>query len=268
MDDYNFSLLSLNKKAWKICGVIESLLASLTGIRILSQEKFSFELEKLKRYLTIFSDSESLLSLNDFFKVDLQERIRKLRKISYAVLDRAKVPFPETDFIKLKKDPFCFEKREFEHEVLLDDIRSPFNIGSIIRTAEAFGFKRVILYGISAKVNEKKIKRASMSADLWIEIMRINSQNEIFDFFKKKKEENFIITALEKTEKSTDLENMKPASKRILIVGNEEFGINPEFLSIADEIKHIRLSGIKNSLNAAVAFGIICHETVLKTIQN
>jgi tRNA G18 (ribose-2'-O)-methylase SpoU len=261
MDAYNFSLLSPRKQAWKISGVIESLLASRTGLRPLTEALLASEREKLARYLAVFGlpDGRSVLPV---IGAPLDESIRSLRKISYAVLDKAGVPAPETDFQRLKTGQGESLRRPTEHEVLLDDVRSPFNIGSVIRTAEAFGFNRVVLAGLAAVSAESKVKRAAMSSDEWIGISRIEKTEEVLRYLDEKKKAGFCITALEQAPDSRPIGEMTDAEKRILIVGNEEFGVDPRLIEAADEVYHIGLSGVKNSLNLAVAFGIAAKSVV------
>lgn len=139
--------------------------------------------------------------------------------------------------------------------VYAEDIRSPFNIGSIFRTAEAFGAEKVILSPFCASPEHPRAKRSSMGT---IDI--IPWEQEKLDTWLEKynsgKENPLPVIALETG--GTDINNFVFPKRGIVILGSEELGIQPETLEMAYTGRvTIPLPGAKASLNVGVAFGIL-----------
>ncbi len=141
--------------------------------------------------------------------------------------------------------------------LLLDNIRSPYNTGAIIRTAEALGVEEVILSGITPGLDNSKAKRTSMNSQITVS----HHKNPI-EIIQKLKQQNYQILSIEKNNNSIDIANNVFSEKKLIIFGNEEFGISEEILEISDQIYHIELKGSKNSLNVSVASGIALYEIV------
>lgn len=138
--------------------------------------------------------------------------------------------------------------------ILLDNLRAPYNVGGILRSAEAFNAQKVALCGITPGLDNAKVKRASMNVQ--IETVYFNTSLEAVDFFKAA---GFTVISIEKCSGSVDISEVKglpDTEKRILVLGNEEFGIGQEILEKSDFIVHIPLNGSKNSLNVCTAAGI------------
>lgn len=138
--------------------------------------------------------------------------------------------------------------------ILLDNLRAPYNVGGILRSAEAFNVRKVALCGITPGLDNAKVKRASMNAT--IETIYFDSSLEAVKFFKAN---GFSVISVEKCNGSVDIsevEGLPDVEKRLLVLGNEEFGVCQEILEVSDFIVHIPLSGSKNSLNVCTAAGI------------
>ena len=136
-------------------------------------------------------------------------------------------------------------------KVLLDNIRSPFNVGSILRTSEAMGVEEVILCGITPGLQNKKINRTSKNADIPLRYAE-KTEDELIAL----KSEGIKIIALEKTRNSIPLQKADWTVPCILVLGNEEFGIDDKILNLCDHIVHIPMHGVKNSINVSTAAGI------------
>jgi len=152
-------------------------------------------------------------------------------------------------------------KQKKELVVILDNIRSLYNVGSIFRTAEALGFKKVYLGGITpAPNNEKNIKAINKTAINAEKYLDWEKSHSILKILKKLKEKNYYLIALEINKNSTKINQFKKWPKKYqkiaLIVGNERKGINKKYLNYCDKILEIPLVGQKESLNVSVAFGI------------
>ena len=141
--------------------------------------------------------------------------------------------------------------------VILDNIRSALNIGSIFRISECFSFEKVLLCGYTSNPKNSRIAKSAMSTH---EIVDWEYQENITNAIQDLKNQNYTIYALETVEKSTPIQNVNWKFPLAIIVGNERFGIDKHLLSKMDEIVHIPLSGTKNSLNVSTAFSICAHE--------
>ena len=133
--------------------------------------------------------------------------------------------------------------------LLLDGINDPGNLGTMIRSAEAFGFNDVILMPGTADVYNEKTLRASMGS-----IFRLNILNKTYDDIKKLKSCYRILSA---DMDGLDIRNYKKDSKIIIAIGNEANGLSQEMREITDEFIKIPMEGEIESLNAAIAASII-----------
>ncbi|MCL5093858.1 MAG: TrmH family RNA methyltransferase [Patescibacteria group bacterium] len=139
----------------------------------------------------------------------------------------------------------------------LDNIRSAENVGSILRTAEASGADKVFLCGITPTLENKKVLKASLKAE---ESLKIEHRKNIRDLVTELKSKDMNIYSLEITSKSRDYKKAKYLLPLLLIVGNEVSGVSQEVLKESDQIIKIPMRGKKNSLNVAVATGIVLYE--------
>jgi TrmH family RNA methyltransferase len=135
--------------------------------------------------------------------------------------------------------------------VYLEDIRSPFNVGSIFRTAEAFGAARILISPRTPLPTHPRAARTALGTETAIpwEIAELSSVAEGLPVF-----------ALETG--GTPLSRFRFPDAGTVLLGSEELGLSPEALSLADRSLGrvtIPLAGAKRSLNVSVAFGILMH---------
>ena len=144
--------------------------------------------------------------------------------------------------------------------LVLDNIRSMENVGSIFRTADAAGVKKIFLCGITPKPPRKEIDKAALGAVDFVEWEYCEDvKSEILEL--KTKGTNII--ALEQNARSIPLSTFHPLPSTLaLVVGNEVNGISKEILDLADQIIEIPMHGKKNSLNVSVATGIALFEII------
>ena len=143
---------------------------------------------------------------------------------------------------------------------MLDNIRSLYNVGSMFRTADAFGLDQLYLCGITGtpldELRRTKIAKTSLGAETmvpWSYVERID------DLLPKLKADGLEVVALEQTPQAIPLASYQPIpSKVALVVGHEVFGVHSHVLSEIDQHLMIPMLGQKESLNVAVAFGIAC----------
>jgi TrmH family RNA methyltransferase len=176
--------------------------------------------------------------------------LRGLNNIRHALLRALNAEPAEWDL--LSRDSGLLDRtgvRILPFSVYLEEVRSPFNVGSIFRTAEAFGAERIILSPRTPPPTHpraKKTARGASEALPW-EVAELDSLRGRKDVF-----------ALELG--GTELERFHFPPAGIVLVGSEELGLSPEALAIADAGAGrvtIPLAGAKRSLNVSVAFGIL-----------
>lgn len=149
--------------------------------------------------------------------------------------------------------------------LILHNIRSAHNVGSIFRTAEAAGVFRVYLTGYTpAPVDRfgrerKDVAKSALGAEKmlpWESIKNLNS------LIKKLRKGKFTIVAVEQSEKSSDYKKVKIKGKTAIIFGNEVTGLSQAVLKKCDTVAEIPMKGKKESLNVAVAAGVFLFRTL------
>lgn len=146
-----------------------------------------------------------------------------------------------------------------ETRVALHNIRSAYNVGSIFRTADAFGIKHIYISGYTPAPKDKfgKIRKEISKTALGGEFYVSWSKNSASNIIRKLREEGFKIVAVEQDKRSVDYRKMKKSKKTLFILGNEVKGLSEEILGMADTIIEIPMAGFKESLNVSVVFGIV-----------
>mgnify|MGYP001464461021 FL=1 len=166
-----------------------------------------------------------------------------MKKLKNSELDRISVE----EFKKSKKIPIT---------ILLENIRSAHNIGSVFRTADSFLINEIILCGISAQPPNKDIRKTALGSS---ESVEWKYEKNIEVAIQKLKDEGNKIISIEQTTNSISLENFNPSnnSKYAIIFGNEVNGIEQRTIDLSDMAIEIPQYGTKHSLNISVAAGII-----------
>jgi tRNA G18 (ribose-2'-O)-methylase SpoU len=168
-----------------------------------------------------------------------------MRKLKITELNRLT---PET-FKKTAKTPLV---------VVLDNVRSLHNVGSIFRTADAFLLEAVYLCGITATPPHAEIHKTALGAEHSVEWKYFGNTSDAISELKQK---GYEIIAVEQAEKSVAADNFPPRNKkRAIILGNEVKGIDQAVMNQCDACIEIPQFGTKHSLNVSVAAGIIIWE--------
>lgn len=147
-------------------------------------------------------------------------------------------------------------ERKMKLIIALDGIRDPGNVGTLIRAADAFDVDGMILSGDTVELFNPKLVRSTMGA-----IFRLGIFEEV-DLEKtllKLKERKFRIVGTDVKE-GKSLDEFSPAGKICLLIGSEAKGLNEKLLKLSDETVHIPTPGRSESLNVAVAGGILLYE--------
>ncbi len=140
--------------------------------------------------------------------------------------------------------------------IVLDDVRSAYNVGSIFRTADAFRVSGIYICGISARPPHKDISKTALGATESVDWRYFSDVREAVIQLKK---EGYKVFAVEQADESIPLQQFKPepGSKIALIFGHEVLGVKEELLLLADGCIEIPQFGTKHSFNVAISAGIV-----------
>ena len=137
--------------------------------------------------------------------------------------------------------------------LFLEDVQDPGNVGTIIRTADAAGFTGVIVSEKSADIYSLKTLRSMQGSHFHLPIYRMSSQR----LLKEAKEAAIPVLATTLSKDSVDYRELPPIENFVLVMGNEGQGISSLMAESADQLVHISMKGQAESLNVAVAAGIL-----------
>ena len=142
--------------------------------------------------------------------------------------------------------------------IVLDNIRSLNNVGSVFRTADCLGIGKIYLCGITGKPPHRDIHKTSLGAENTIEWDYFES---ITALLKQLKSQDYQLCALEQTDNSIDIREFQSTDRPLaLILGNEIDGVSDEAIALCDTIVEIPQFGTKHSFNVAVSAGIALWE--------
>lgn len=143
--------------------------------------------------------------------------------------------------------------------LVLDNIRSAFNVGSMFRTGETAGVSEIITCGITAHPPHPKLRKTALSAT---DSVPFRHFDDIMAAIAQLKSEGYVIVAMETTSRSQVYTDVNYPLKVALVVGNEVTGVDTRVMEAADIIAEIPTYGIKNSLNVASAAPIVVFEVL------
>lgn len=173
-----------------------------------------------------------------------------MRKLKNSELERLDVE----GFKTAKKTPII---------VILDNIRSLNNIGSVFRTSDAFLIEKIYLCGITATPPHKDIHKTALGSTDTVAWEYAENTLEIVEKLKSK---NIKICAIEQAEKSTMLDkfNIEPNTIYALVFGNEVKGVAQDVVNASDVVIEIPQFGTKHSLNISVSCGVVVWDVFCK----
>ena len=174
-----------------------------------------------------------------------------MRKLKNSELGRISVE----NFKNSKKSPIV---------VVLDNVRSALNVGSVFRTSDAFRIEKIYLCGITATPPNKEIRKSALGAT---ESVKWEKVEDTESTIKKLKSEGYHICAIEQTENSTMLDNFIPPEKPIAVVfGHEVNGVQQSVVDLCNQSIEIPQIGTKHSLNISVSIGIVIWDLYKKIV--
>jgi 23S rRNA (guanosine2251-2'-O)-methyltransferase len=170
----------------------------------------------------------------------------KMRKLAIEEMNRISIE----DFKTAGKIPVS---------VILDNVRSLNNIGSIFRTCDAFRIEKLYLCGITACPPHKDINKTALGAT---ESVDWEYSDDTLKIIRKLKSENYFIFSAEQAEGSTALQgmNLTKGKKYAIVFGHEVHGVEQSVIDVSDQCIEIPQEGTKHSLNVSVSVGIVLWE--------
>ena len=167
-----------------------------------------------------------------------------MKKLKNSELNRIDV----TSFKSIKKTPLI---------VVLDNIRSLNNIGSIFRTCDAFLVSKIYLCGITAQPPNRKINKTALGSTESVEWEYFKSTKKIIEKLKSMGVKIWSIEQVEKAKKLHEIEEIDKGIEHAVVFGNEIKGVSQEIIDISNNTIEIDQYGTKHSLNVTVAAGIV-----------
>ena len=166
-----------------------------------------------------------------------------MRKLENSELERKSVE----DFKQAAKTPII---------IILDDIRSLHNIGSVFRTSDAFLIEKIYLCGITATPPNKEIHKTALGAT---ETVAWEHHKDVLEVIESLKSQDILVYAIEQVENAVFLDHFSPIKdkKYALVFGNEVYGVAQEAIKICNGCIEIPQLGTKHSLNISVSAGIV-----------
>jgi len=174
-----------------------------------------------------------------------------MRKLKNTELNRKSID----DFKKSKKTAAI---------VILDNIRSIHNVGSIFRTSDSFLIEKIIISGYTATPENSRMEKTALGSS---DSVDWEYSDDIIETIKKLKKKDVKIISIEQADESLKIEKFNPEKgiKYAFIFGNEVDGVSDEIINVSDEVVEIPQVGTKHSLNVSVAAGIVLWDFFFKT---
>lgn len=194
------------------------------------------EAKKHNKILTYITDDINKVEHNIFY-------VDKKLKIALSSLKNSNEDIALVKYLDIKEV-------SSDTILLIDDVRDPSNLGTILRTCLAFEIKDVVLSLNTVDLYNPKVLRASEGAIFSLNILR----EDLISFISKNKDYKVLSTSL----KANDLKALK-INKKMIVIGNEGKGVSEEILEISDDYLKIPIKNI-DSLNVAIATSIILYE--------
>ncbi len=169
------------------------------------------------------------------------------------MLDLADTQTPQGIVAVIQKEEVGLPELHQGKFLFLEDVQDPGNVGTMIRTADAAGFTGVIVSEKSADIYSLKTLRSMQGSHFHLPIYRM----PLASFVEEAKKSNLPILATTLSRESKDYRELSSLENFVLVMGNEGQGISSVMAESADQLVHIGMKGQAESLNVAVAAGIL-----------
>ncbi|MGB0455080.1 MAG: RNA methyltransferase [Bacteriovoracaceae bacterium] len=231
------------------------------------------DIQEFYEYLNYVSENHK----DEFIKNNIQELLKthpedkkdqknqnEFHKVILWLERFQKKDLKDQDFLISTVDDFQKENIETRPiHLVLDNLRSSFNVGSLFRSAESFGIEHIHLCGYTPTPENSKTAKSALGTDSWI---KWSYWESTFDCLESLREKNMNLYAFETEASAKDLESFTPSYPMALILGNERYGLSETLLKEVDQTLKINMSGKKNSLNVSVCGAIAIHHFATRII--
>ena len=158
------------------------------------------------------------------------------------------------------------EARKLPVTIILDNIRSQNNVGSVFRTSDAFRIEKIYLCGITSTPENREVHKTALGAE---DAINWEYSRDTLSVVEKLQAEGYLIYAVEQAENSTSLENFRidPNQKYALIFGNEVKGVQQEVIDASHGCIEIPQFGTKHSFNISVTAGIVLWQIITPCLK-
>jgi tRNA G18 (ribose-2'-O)-methylase SpoU len=198
-----------------------------------------------------------------FSSAEKQQMAKTLLKLRQLLNDRIQAPIRESSLIILERDASSCDPLIWPQEVVvvLDHLRSPYNVGAITRTMECVGLNRLMSVGYTPRLDSRQVQRSAMGCDAWMNVEYVNDGVTALQELKDQDFKVYVLETVFPSRSMFELDKMVFGDHNIaFVVGNEEFGVDESIIAMADQLLHIPTFGKKNSLNVSIAFSIAIYQ--------
>ena len=156
--------------------------------------------------------------------------------------------------------------KKFPVAIILDDVRSMYNIGSVFRTADGFAIEKLCLCGITAQPPHREIEKTALGAT---QSINWSYYQDVLTAVAQLREDGYKIIAVEQASGSIMLNDFKPETgiKYALVFGNEVNGVNEKVMAVIDSCIEIPQFGTKHSFNIVISAGIVLWDMFSKLLE-
>ena len=227
MSKKKFLGLKSTTQIFKICNELELQRDNL----IASKDVDLLVLQKFSQYLLDTQRNDIAIKIKDIItEEDKRSQLERIHFLYHELREEAGHPVSEKQFIKSSKDKESSEKKEkSELVIILENLRSAFNVGSIIRSAECFGTKEIITTGITPQITDKKVIKTTKDTE---KNVKFGYTENVEKFLMQLKEQGYIIIGAETGEGSISLSEHNFQRKTAVIFGNEEIGLTQKVIEL------------------------------------
>ena len=160
-----------------------------------------------------------------------------------------------------------FEKRRFPIVLVSDQVSNAPNIGSLFRICDAFGVEKIIFCGENIPVLGRRMTKTSRATE---KVVPFEIKEDIHPVISELQKDDYTIISLEITENSQSIHTIdfSKFEKIALVIGDENFGVNPETIYESDVVMHIDMFGHNSSMNVVQATNIVLYEITRQFLGN
>jgi tRNA G18 (ribose-2'-O)-methylase SpoU len=221
----------------------------------------AFDMTNLKKFREYLTEDTDALYVKDLDEIltgsDPEAKFEMIHFRYLKIKEDFGYPVPDSEFEVSVSDSLTPKRASTKAVIILENLRSAFNAGSIIRTCECFGAEKLILCGITPGLENLRTIKTSKGAHEHLNIERSSSAENTMSELKKA---GYVIIGAETGKRSADLRSYKFIDKTAFIFGNEEIGLTRKAISMCDRIVSIEMRGRKNSLNVSNTVSVFLYE--------